>query len=89
MYFWYYLQFFILTLKSSQAKIVIYRNVYILGEILFILESIISKLATSETFQARLCSLIDWFEFRYVGNPEDRFCGVDVHITTFVWLIWL
>ena len=36
MYFWYYLQFFILTLKSSQAKIVnIYfatRNLYILGE---------------------------------------------------------
>ena len=36
MYFWYYLQFFILTLKSSQAKIVnLYfstRNLYILGE---------------------------------------------------------
>ena len=36
MYFWYYLQCFILTLKSSQAKIVnIYfftRNLYILGE---------------------------------------------------------
>ena len=36
MYFWYYLQFFILTLKSSQEKIVnIYfstRNLYILGE---------------------------------------------------------
>ena len=35
MYIWYYLQFFILTLKSSQAKIVnIYfsnRNLYILG----------------------------------------------------------
>ena len=36
MYFWYYLQFFILTLKSSYAKIVnIFfstRNLYILGE---------------------------------------------------------
>ena len=36
MFFWYYLQFFFLTLKSSQAKIVnIYfskRNVYILAE---------------------------------------------------------
>ena len=36
MYFWYYLQFFILTLKCSQAKIVsIYistRNSYILGK---------------------------------------------------------
>ena len=36
MYFWYYLQFFILTLKISQEKIVnIYfstRNLYILGE---------------------------------------------------------
>ena len=36
MYFWYYLQFFILTLKSSQAKIVnIYystRTLYILGK---------------------------------------------------------
>ena len=36
MYFWYYLQFCILTLKSSQAKIVnIYfstRNLYILGK---------------------------------------------------------
>ena len=36
MYFWYYLQFFILTLESSEAKIVnIYfstRNLYILGE---------------------------------------------------------
>ena len=36
MYFWYLLQFFILTLKSSQAKIVtLYfstRNLYILGE---------------------------------------------------------
>ena len=36
MYFWYYLQFFILNLKSSQAKIVnIYfstRNLYILGK---------------------------------------------------------
>ena len=36
MYFWYYLQFFILTLKSSHTKLVnIYfstRNLYILGE---------------------------------------------------------
>ena len=36
MYFWYYLQFFILTLKSPQAKIIdIYfstRKLYILGE---------------------------------------------------------
>ena len=36
MYFWYYLQFFILTLKSSKAKIVSInlstRNLYILGE---------------------------------------------------------
>ena len=36
MYFWYFIQFFILTLKSSQAKIVnIYfstRNLYILGK---------------------------------------------------------
>ena len=36
MYFWYYLQFCILTLKSSQAKVVNIcfstRNLYILGE---------------------------------------------------------
>ena len=39
------------------------------------LESIISKLATSEIsiFLASLCSWGDWFESCLVWNPEDRF----------------
>ena len=38
-------------------------------------ESIICKLASGENFNflAYLCSRGDWFETRFVGNPEDRF----------------
>ena len=31
-------------------------------------------------FLASLCSWGDWFEYHFVGNPEDRFCRVDAHI---------
>ena len=29
---------------------------------------------------ASLCSWGDWFETRFVGNPENRFCRVEAHI---------
>ena len=32
------------------------------------------------TFLARLCSWGDWFETRFVGNLEDRFCCDETHI---------
>ena len=46
------------------------------------LESSISKLATSEhsIFLASLCSWGDLFDFRFVENPEDRFCRIEAHI---------
>ena len=28
-----------------------------------------------------LCSRGDWFEYRFVRNPEDRFCHVEAHIS--------
>ena len=31
-------------------------------------------------FLASLCSWAGWFESRYVGNPEDRFCRDEAHI---------
>ena len=40
--------------------------------VIYLLESIISKLATNSTFLASLCSRGDLFESRFVGNPEDR-----------------
>ena len=48
-----------------------------LWSLLFFLESIISKRATCRwkfNFLASLCSWEDWFESRFEGNPEDRFC---------------
>ena len=30
-------------------------------------------------FVASLCSLGDWFESHFVGNPEDRFCRNKAH----------
>ena len=46
------------------------------------LESIISKLATSEIsiFLASFCSWGEWFESHFVGHPEDRFCCDKAHI---------
>ena len=44
------------------------------------MESIISRLATSENFLACLCSLVGWSESNFVGNPEDRFSWVEAHI---------
>ena len=32
-------------------------------------------------FLASLCSLGDWFESHFVGNPKDRFCRDEAHIT--------
>ena len=52
-----------------------------------VLESIISKLATSENFDflASLYSRGDWFESRFVGNPEDRVCRrPNQHIKTYL-----
>ena len=31
-------------------------------------------------FLVSVCSCVDWFESRFVGNPKDRFCGVKAHI---------
>ena len=49
-----------------------------------VLESIISKLATSIFFNflASLFSCGDWFESRFVGNPEARFCHAEAEIIT-------
>ena len=30
-------------------------------------------------FLASLCSWAGWFEFHFIGNPEDRFCHVEAH----------
>ena len=35
-------------------------------------------------FLASLCSWYDWFESRFVGNPEDRFCHVEAHFIAIV-----
>ena len=50
----------------------------------FILESIISNHAICEfsIFLASLCSLGNWFESRFVGNPKDRFCHAKAQIYT-------
>ena len=50
--------------------------------VIHILEITISKLATSKIFifLASLCSWGDWFETRFVGNPEDRFCRGEAQI---------
>ena len=44
--------------------------------IICFLKSTISSTCFMQTFNflASLCSRGDWFESRYVGNPEDRFC---------------
>ena len=31
-------------------------------------------------FLASLCSWGDWFESRFVANPEDRFCRNEAHL---------
>ena len=31
-------------------------------------------------FLASLCSCGDWFESRFVGNPEDRFCRIEAQL---------
>ena len=31
-------------------------------------------------FLASLCSWEDWFETRFVGNPENRFCRDEAHL---------
>ena len=31
-------------------------------------------------FLASLCSYGDWFESRFVGNPEDRFCRIEAQL---------
>ena len=40
------------------------------------------KYATSEIFDrlARLLSKAGWFEYHFIGNPEDRFSRVETHI---------
>ena len=43
-----------------------------------VLEGIISKHATSEILI--FCSRGDWFESRFDGNPEDRFCRDEAQI---------
>ena len=53
-----------------------------------LLESVVSKLAYYKpnfTSLASLFSLGDWFESRFVRNPEDRFCHVAAHISLFDW----
>ena len=44
--------------------------------------SIISRLDTSKIlkFLDSLCSGGDWFEPRFLKNPEDRFCHVKAHM---------
>ena len=39
-------------------------------------------------FLASLCSWWDWFESRFVGNPEDQFCWVKAHIKLFAWILF-
>ena len=44
------------------------------------LESIICMLQVNFNFVANLCSGGDWFETRFVGNPEDRFSHHKAHL---------
>ena len=34
------------------------------------------------------CNWADWFETRFVGNPEDRFCRDEAHIMSNLWEAW-
>ena len=36
--------------------------------------SYLDLLKRNFNFLAGLCSLAGWFEYHFVGNPEDRFC---------------
>ena len=47
-----------------------------------LLETIISKLAPREIsiFLTSLCSWGDWFESRFVGNPENKFSRSEAHM---------
>ena len=38
--------------------------------------SYLNLLKTNFKFLISLCSCGEWFESRFVGNPEDRFCTV-------------
>ena len=46
--------------------------------VIHLLESIISRLATSKISNFYRG---DWLEFHFVGNPKDRFFGVEAHIS--------
>ena len=46
--------------------------------------SYLDMLQANSNFIASLCSWGDWFESRFVGNPEVRFCRNEAHL---VWTI--
>ena len=67
-------------LRTTKAQISL--RSLISAFVIRLLKSIISKLCYKQIFNflAKLCSCGDWFESRFVGNPEDLFCRDEAHI---------
>ena len=57
--------------KFGEHKIMCANNINTVIKNLF---SYLDLLKLNFNFLAGLCSLAGWFEYHFVGNPEDRFC---------------